>query len=247
MTSAALADCSGARSDSASKARTRRTVFMKVAPSKKGVHPQDRDFNTNEVTKYRSRMKDLRQPAVQSTQALPTVLPIRASPLAPSIAVKSAVDSRSVPRESDRASFFVAAPDLLERRKLGAVQRRRRARGPKDHADVVAAGAVDRIPERPDFLRRHPVLRIQQHDGIDLACRKALQEQPKIDVHRNDQAGTTAHAFELAALQVSREATIVRACVFATERLPGEIIRLVGMHIDQAQQPLMKHFVERLR
>ncbi len=29
------------------------------------------------------------------------------------------------------------------------------------------------------------------------------------------------------------------------QRLPGKIIGLIGVPIDQAQQPLMKHFVER--
>src|SRR5882762_4819936 len=64
MTSAALADCNGATSDSASKAKTKRTVFMKVAPSSKERHPQGRDFNPNGVTKYRPRMKDLRRAAI---------------------------------------------------------------------------------------------------------------------------------------------------------------------------------------
>src|SRR5258705_5861119 len=64
MTSAALADCNGATSDSASKAKAKRTVFMKVAPSSKERHPQDRDFNPNGVTKYRPRMKDLRRAAI---------------------------------------------------------------------------------------------------------------------------------------------------------------------------------------
>src|SRR6266566_6107155 len=62
MTSAALADCESAARDSASKAKTKRTVFIKVAPNSKERHPQGSDFNANEVIKYRPRMKDLRQP-----------------------------------------------------------------------------------------------------------------------------------------------------------------------------------------
>src|SRR6266550_2496357 len=61
MTSAALANCNGATSDSASKAKARRTVFMNR--SDKG-HSRDRDFNTNGVIKYRPRMKDLRRSAI---------------------------------------------------------------------------------------------------------------------------------------------------------------------------------------
>src|SRR5229473_1584487 len=73
---------------------------------------------------------------------------------APSVAVESAVDSRSVARETGRASFLVAAPDTPQRRKLRALQRRLRAGGAEDHADTVAAGAIDGIPKRVDFLRR---------------------------------------------------------------------------------------------
>src|SRR6266566_545010 len=62
MTSAALADCNGATSDSASKAKEKRTVFMNRSDSK--GHPRDRDFNTNGVIKYRPRMKDLRRSAI---------------------------------------------------------------------------------------------------------------------------------------------------------------------------------------
>src|SRR6266566_989894 len=68
MTSAALADCNGATSDSASKAKAKRTVFMNRSDSK--GHSRDRDFNTNGVIKYRPRMKDLRRSgfAVQQNQ-----------------------------------------------------------------------------------------------------------------------------------------------------------------------------------
>src|SRR6266568_2832023 len=56
MTSAALADCHGAISDSASKARTKRTVFMKATPAQ-GLQ----GFQHQPETKYRPRMKLLRQ------------------------------------------------------------------------------------------------------------------------------------------------------------------------------------------
>src|SRR6266446_1038394 len=84
---------------------------------------------------------------------------------APSVAMESAVDSRSVARETGRASFLVAAPDTPQRRKLRALQRRLRAGGAEDHADIVAAGAIDGIPKRVDFLRRHPILRVQENDA----------------------------------------------------------------------------------
>src|SRR5258707_15510868 len=64
-------------------------------------------------------------------------------------------------------------------------------------------------------------------------------------MHRNDQSGAVAHPLELASLQIRRQAAVARTGVAAMQRLPGKIIGLIGMSIDQAQQPLMKHFVER--
>src|SRR5258706_4614268 len=93
---------------------------------------------------------------------------------APSVAVESAVDSRSVARETGGASFLVAAPDLPQRRKLRALQRGLRAGGAEDHADIVPAGTIDGVPQRVDFVLRHPVLRVQEDDGIDLAIRQAF-------------------------------------------------------------------------
>src|ERR1700704_6117262 len=88
---------------------------------------------------------------------------------APYVAVDPAVNSRPVPLEANSASFLVTTPDAQEGRKLRGFQRRLRAGGAKDHADIVAAGAIDRIPKRADLFRRHPVLRVQQHHGIDPA------------------------------------------------------------------------------
>jgi hypothetical protein len=90
--------------------------------------------------------------------------------------MKPAIDSRSVLLESDRASFFVTTPNLAQRRKLRAFQRRRGARGAEDYANVVVAGAIDGIPKRADFIRRHPILRVQQHHGIDL---ETIEKEPK--------------------------------------------------------------------
>src|SRR5882762_3213910 len=153
---------------------------------------------------------------------------------APYVAVEPAVNSRPVPLEAISASFLVTTPDAQERRKLRAFQRRLRAGGAKDHADVVAAGAIDRIPKRADLFRRHPVLRVQQHHSIDLACRKAFQEQPKIGVDWNDQSRAVAHAFKLAALQVRRQTAVAGTRVTAMQRLPRKIIGLVGVTVDQA-------------
>src|SRR6266567_502871 len=164
---------------------------------------------------------------------------------APYVAVEGTVNSRPVPLEANSASFLVTTPDAQEGRKLRGLQRRLRAGGAKDHADVVAAGAIDRIPKRTDLLQRHPVLRVQQHHGIDLACRQTFQEQPKIGVDRNDQSRAVAHAFKLAALQVRWQTAVAGTRVTAMQRLPRKIIGLVGVTIDQAQQPLMKHFVKR--
>ena len=164
---------------------------------------------------------------------------------APFVAVEAAVNSRSVLRETDRAALLVAAPDLPQRRKLRAFQRRLRSGGAKNNADIVGAGAIDGIPERADLVRRHPVLRVQQDDGIDLACRKAFQKLPEIGMDRDNQSRTVAHPFKLAALQIRRQAAIAGTGVAAMQRLPCKIIGVVGMSVDQAQQPLMKHFVER--
>ena len=87
--------------------------------------------------------------------------------------------------------------------------------------------------------------RVQQHHGVDLPRRQAFEELPEIGVHRNNQSGAVAHAFELAALQIGRQARIARAGVTSMQRLPCKIVRLVGVAVDQPQQPLMKHFVER--
>src|SRR5258708_18039958 len=143
---------------------------------------------------------------------------------APYVAVEPTVNSRPVPLEANSASFLVTTPDAQERRKLRGFQRRLRAGGAKDHADVVAAGAIDRIPKRTDLFRRHPVLRVQQHHGIDLACRKAFQEQPKIGVDWNDQPRAVAHAFKLAPLQIRRQTAVPRTRVTAMQPLPRKLI-----------------------
>src|ERR1700704_2502959 len=159
---------------------------------------------------------------------------------APYVAVEPAVNSRPVPLEASSASFLVTTPDAQQGRKLCAFQRRLRAGGAKDHADVVAAGAIDRIPKRADLLRGHPVLRVQQHHGVDLACRKSFQKQPKIGVDGYDQSRAVAHAFKLAALQVRRQTAIAGTGVTAMQRLPRKIIRIVGVTIDQPKQQLVK-------
>src|SRR5437868_3283576 len=66
MTSAASADChgvrnAGARKHSASKVRTKRTVFIKVAPISKGKDVPGSGDQHQWATKYRRRMKDLRR------------------------------------------------------------------------------------------------------------------------------------------------------------------------------------------
>src|SRR5882724_12101161 len=60
MTSAALADCSGATSDSASKARTKRTVFMEITPVLKRAF-REQGFQHQPSTQYRPRMNYLRR------------------------------------------------------------------------------------------------------------------------------------------------------------------------------------------
>ena len=157
---------------------------------------------------------------------------------APDVAVEAAVNSRAVLCESDRASLLVAAPDLPQDPQAPRSPAARRCR---------RCGRSRRTPSLPvrsiafqsarDLVRRHPVLRVQQNHGIDLARRKAFQELPQIGVHRNDQAGAVAHAVELAALQIRRQAAVAGTGIAAMQRLPGEIIGFVGMAVDQAQQP----------
>src|ERR1700739_3871300 len=62
---------------------------------------------------------------------------------------------------------------------------------------------------------------------------------------RNDQARAVSHALKLAALQIRRQAAVAGTGVAAMQRLPGKVICLIGMSVDQAQQPLVKYVVER--
>lgn len=62
----------------------------------------------------------------------------------------------------------------------------------------------------------------------------------------NDQPGAVAHALELPSLQIGRQAAVIRTLVTALQRLPGEIIGFVGMAVDQPQQPLVEHLIDRL-
>src|SRR5580700_2593592 len=102
--------------------------------------------------------------------------------LAPDVAMKPTIDARPILLESDRAAFLVATPDFPQGCKLRTLQRRLRARGAEDHGNLVGAGAIDGVPECGDLLTRHPVLRIQQHHGIDLARRKTFEERPQVGV-----------------------------------------------------------------
>src|SRR6516225_3238357 len=91
------------------------------------------------------------------------------------IAVESTIDSRAVKLKTDVAALVIAEPDLAQRRKfLALFQGRLDPCRAEDDADMVAAGAIDRIPQRADFLGRHPVLRVQEHHRIDLARGKAV-------------------------------------------------------------------------
>src|ERR1700749_5022081 len=67
---------------------------------------------------------------------------------APDVTVEGAVDSGAVAFEADGASLLVAVPDLAKRSEFLAIQGGLFARGTEDHAHVVAAGPVDRVPER---------------------------------------------------------------------------------------------------
>jgi hypothetical protein len=111
--------------------------------------------------------------------------------------------------------------------------------------DVVGASTVDGVPQGTDFIDRHPVLGIQENDGIDLTGRQAVKELPEIGMMRNDQSRAVAHTLILPTLQIGRQATVARTDIAAMERLPGKVIGFVGMAVDQAQQARMKDFVQR--
>src|ERR1700676_19086 len=68
MTSAALADCHGAVSDSASKIRTKRTVFMEATPISNEKARARSGLQHQRRPKYRPRMKDLRRSVFASQQ-----------------------------------------------------------------------------------------------------------------------------------------------------------------------------------
>src|SRR5277367_278390 len=164
---------------------------------------------------------------------------------ATAVTVEPAIDPRAIQLKSDRTSFIVAPPYPAQRRQLVTFDRRSFTCGAKNHVDIIAAGAIDRIPQGPDFVDRHPVLRVQQDDRIDFARRQTFQELPKTGVVRNDQSRTIAHTLILATLQIWRQTTIARTGIAAMERLPGEIIGIVRMTVDQTQQTRVKHVVQR--
>ena len=85
----------------------------------------------------------------------------------------------------------------------------------------------------------------QQHHGIDLAGRKAFQEQPRLACTGMIRPAPLRMRFELAALQIGRQTAIVRTGVTARAAPAMQNNWSRWVTIDQAQQPLMQHFVER--
>src|ERR1700681_2432061 len=77
MTSAALADCQDAASDSASKIRTKRTVFMEAAPISNEKARARSGLQHQRRPKYRPRMKDLRRSVFASQQGCERPLRLR--------------------------------------------------------------------------------------------------------------------------------------------------------------------------
>src|SRR5262249_54545629 len=61
----------------------------------------------------------------------------------------------------------------------------------------------------------------------------------------HDAVRARAHAFELALLQIGRQALVARAGVATTQRLPGEIVVVVRMRIEQAQHAIVQNLMER--
>src|ERR1700730_6416552 len=77
MTSAALADCHDAASDSASKIRTKRTGFLEAAPISNERAGASSGLQHQRRPKYRPRMKDLRRSVFASQQGCERPLCLR--------------------------------------------------------------------------------------------------------------------------------------------------------------------------
>src|SRR5262249_48620288 len=71
------------------------------------------------------------------------------------------------------------------------------------------------------------------------------QELSQIGAHRDDQTCIISHSGEAPSLQIGRQTTISWAGITAMQRLPGEIIAVIGMPIDQAQQAREQYLVKR--
>src|SRR6516162_8979939 len=108
------------------------------------------------------------------------------------------------------------------------------AGGTKDHTNMITPGAVDGIPETANLLGRHPVLRIQQDHRVDLARRKAIEKLPQTGADRNDQTCVVAHSRKMPPLQIGRQAAVSWAGIAMMQRLPGKIIAVVGLPVDEA-------------
>ncbi len=139
------------------------------------------DFKTVSLrfvfTNFKTKSSRIREPsidrppiAMHPTASAGTSHHIRPSPPSRSSGTRHRFPTGSRAK-ADGTSFPVAAPDFAQRREFRVFHGDSEPAVRKITRTSSLSGAVDRIPERADFLRRHPVLRIQQYHGVDLARR----------------------------------------------------------------------------
>ena len=75
--------------------------------------------------------------------------------------------------------------------------------------------------------------------------RKRFEQSADIGVLRDDGVRPVAHLPEPALLQIERQALVARSGIAAGERLPGEVVRLDRVILDQAEQAIVQHVGER--
>ena len=122
--------------------------------------------------------------------------------------MKSAIDAGAVLFETDRAARAVAVPASPQWKEIGLLERRCCTRRSENHADIVLAAAIDRLPYRANFLWCHPVLGIEQDDRIDMPGRKRFEQSADIGVLRDDGVHPVAQLPKAALLQIERQSLV---------------------------------------
>src|SRR5689334_618435 len=140
------------------------------------------------------------------------------------VAVEAAVDGRAVLRRPLTAGLAVVGKARKQRAGNAAGQDRLLAGGAEDDAGAGPSRAHDLSPQRVQLRVRHPVLRVEQHVGVERGGRQAAKMLGEGGVHDRDVADARAQNIEALALQVGRERGCTPARVAAAEGLPGEVV-----------------------